>query len=103
MKTIVYDALSVGRENAVPLKQLAKQLGFRSVRDLQKQVEAERKAGAVILSDSQGAGYYLSDDPEELAKFTQRMERRAKNTLNAVRSAQLALDNLTGQQRIEGM
>lgn len=98
----VYDFLKFGRENAIPSKQLAAAMGFRSVRDLQKAVEAERSAGAVILCDSQGAGYYLSNDPVELRRFTQTLNSRAKNTIRAAESAQRALDAATGQERIAG-
>lgn len=93
----VQDALKYGRANAIPSKILADSLGFRSVRDLQKTVEAERAAGAVILCDSQGAGYYLSDDPEELRQFIRTLNARAANTLRAAESAQRALDAATGQ------
>ena len=62
MKFRVRDSLLYGRENAIPSKTLAQNLGFRSVRDLQKTVELERAAGAVILCDSQGAG---SGEPKQ--------------------------------------
>lgn len=102
METKVYDSLLYGRENAIPSKVLAATLGFQSVRDLQKQIERERAAGSVILSDSHGGGYYLSEDPVELRRFTQTLNARARNTIKAAESAQRALDAATGQQRIEG-
>lgn len=98
----VHDALRYGRANVIPSKALAESLGFRSVRELQKAVELERAAGAVILSDPCGGGYYLSEDPEELRRFTRTLNARAKNTLKAAESAQRALDAATGQERIEG-
>lgn len=98
----VYHSLRYGRENAIPSKTLADALGFRSVRELQKAVERERAAGAVILSDPCGGGDYLSDDPEELRRFTQTLNARAKNTMKAAESAQRALDAATGQERIAG-
>lgn len=98
----VYDFLRYGKENAIPTKTLAKALGFRSVRELQRAVEAERAAGAVILCDSHGAGYYLSNDPEELLSFARTLNARAKNTAKAAESAQRALDSVTGQVRVEG-
>ncbi|MBE6933570.1 MAG: hypothetical protein E7462_00720 [Ruminococcaceae bacterium] len=98
----VHDSLRYGRENAIPSKILAKALGFQSVRDLQKQIERERAAGAVILCDSHGAGYYLSDDPAELRRFTRTLNARAKNTLKAAESAQRALDDITGQETMAG-
>lgn len=98
----VRDSLRYGRENAIPSKALAEALGFRSVRDLQKAVERERAAGAVILSDPCGGGYYLSNDPDELRRFTQTLNSRAKNTAKAAESAQRALDAVTGQESITG-
>ena len=77
-------------------------MGLRSVRELQRQIERERAAGAVILCDSHGAGYYLSDDPTELRRFTRTLNARAKNTLKAAESAQRALDAASGQESIEG-
>lgn len=97
MRKSVYDALPYGRENAIPSKMLAQILGFRSVRDLQKAVERERAAGAVILSDTHGGGYYLSDSPDELRRFTRTLYARAQNTMKAAESAQRALDMATGQ------
>lgn len=102
MKFRVRDSLRYGRENAIPSKTLAEALEFRSVRELQKAVEAERAAGAVILCDSQGAGYYLSDDPVELQRFTRTLNARARNTIKAAESAQRALDAATGQECMEG-
>ena len=102
MKAIVYEQLTYGRENAVKSAELAKRLGFKTVRDLQKQIEAERAAGYVILSDSQGAGYYLSNDPAELRRFVNTLNARAANTIRASESAQRALDAATGQERIDG-
>lgn len=102
MRKCVYDALPYGREHAIPSKQLAQMLGFRSVRDLQKAVEAERAAGAVILSDTSGGGYYLSNDPAELQRFTRTLYARARNTMKAAESAQRALDAATGQMRMPG-
>ena len=102
MQMKVRDSLHYGRGNAIPSKVLAKALGYPSVRDLQKQIERERAAGAVILSDPCGGGYYLSNDPEELRRFTRTLNARAKNTIKAAKSAQMALDAATGQESIEG-
>lgn len=98
----VFNSLHYGKENAIPSKILARTLGFQSVRDLQKQIERERAAGAVILSDPCSGGYYLSNDPHELLRFTRTLNARAKNTLRAAESAQRALEAATGQVRING-
>ena len=102
MKLKVRDALPFGRENAIPAKVLADALGIPTTRVLRKQIERERAAGAVILSDCHRGGYYLSDDPEELRRFTRTLMARAKNTAKAAQSAQIALDAATGQERMEG-
>ena len=101
MRFRVRDSLRYGKEAAIASKPLAEALGFRSVRDLQKQIEKERSAGAVILSDP-GGGYYLSNNPAELLRFTRTLEARARNTIKAAESAHRALDAATGQESIEG-
>ena len=98
----VRDSLHFGRDNAISSRDLAEALGFQTVRDLQKQIERERAAGAVILSDCHGGGYYLSDDPVELLRFTRTLNARARNTIKAAQSAQRALDAAAGQEVIGG-
>ena len=102
MKAKVFPSLAYGRNNAIKCQTLAQLLGYKTVRELQKQVEAERAAGYVILCDPQGAGYYLSDDPAELEQFVRTLKARASNTIKAARSAQIALDAATGQESIAG-
>lgn len=98
----VRDSLHFGRDNAIPSRDLAEALGFQTVRDLQKAIERERASGAVILSDCHGGGYYLSDDPVELLRFTRTLNDRARNTIKAAQSAQRALDAATGQEVMGG-
>lgn len=102
VKMKVQNSLRYGRENAISSKALAEALGFRTVRDLQKEIERERATGAVILSDPCGGGYYLSNDPEELRRFTRTLNARARNTIKAAQSAQKALDAAIGQESMEG-
>ena len=102
MKAIVYDALREGRQNAIPADELMKILGYRSKRDLQKEIERERNLGFVILTDFSGGGYFRSNDIDDLKKFTQTMSAKAKNMLKALESAERALDEATGQERMEG-
>lgn len=102
MKMKVCDSLPFGRENVIPAKALVEALSFPSDRDLRKQIERERTADAVILSDCHRGRYYLSNDPEELRRFTRTMNARAKNIAKAAKSAQEALDAATGQEKMEG-
>ena len=101
MKMKVQSVLLYGKESAIPSKDLVELLGFGDTRHLQKQIERERAAGAVILSDSQGGGYYLSNDPNELRRFIRTLYARARNTMKAAKSAEMALDAATGQESIE--
>lgn len=102
MRFLVRDSLRYGKAAAIASKPLAEALGFQSVRELQKQIERERSAGAVILSDPCGCGYYLSNDPAELLRFTRTLNARARNTIKAAQSAQMALDAAIGQESIVG-
>ena len=101
MEMKVYDYLHYGKDQAIRTKDLAMALGFKSVRDLQKQIERERAAGYVIISDPCGGGYYLTEDPTELARFARTLNAGAMNTIKAAQSAQMALDAATGQERME--
>ena len=52
----IYEHLLPGKENALTPEYLATKYHFSSVRMLQKQIEAERKAGKVILSSTTPPG-----------------------------------------------
>ena len=71
----VADLLHPGAENAVPRRDLMALTGL-SDRELRRQIEAERRLGVPILSDNQH-GYWLSDSPAEIKRFSRSMRRRA--------------------------
>lgn len=98
----IFDILPIGRERAISSEALAAVTGCKSVRELQKRIERERLAGAVILSDTHSGGYYRSNDPAELRRFVRTLNARARNTLRAAESAQMALNAVTGQECMEG-
>ena len=102
MKAIVYDTLPYGRNNAIPWRDLANRLGYRSKRELQKQIEAERRAGFVILTDFTGRGDFRSEDPEDLKRFIRTMKSKARNTRIAIISAERELNKATGQTAFDG-
>ena len=97
----IYDILPVGRENAIPGKQLAELTGHSSTRTLQTSIQKEREAGALILSC--GDGYFRSDDPTEIKQFVRTLQNRAANTYAAASGAERALDELTGQLTLNDM
>ena len=102
MKAIVYDTLPYGRNNAIPWRDLALRLGFKTKRELQKQIESERKCGYVILTDFTGKGYFRSEEPDDLKRFIRTMEAKARNTRNAIISAERELNKATGQTAFDG-
>ena len=93
-----------GEGNAIPTRELMALAGYGTVRQLQKQIEAERAAGALILSSSTG-GYYLPADGEdgraEIIRYERTLRRRAVNTLRPLKTARRALRVIGGQTRIE--
>lgn len=85
---VVQEVLQSGKDNAISSEALADRLGFDSVRSLQKEIERERKAGAVILSTCEnGGGYFLPECNREVKQFIRTLENRASNTLAALESA----------------
>lgn len=97
---VIADLLPVGEENAISTKELVRLAGCSSVRELQRYIAEERKAGAVICSSSTG-GYFRPANRAELAKFCKTLENRALNTLVALRSVRCAMRVPEGQQLIE--
>lgn len=98
----VFERLPQGEDNAIKAKDLARQCGFKSARDLQHAIALEREAGALILSTCRhGGGYYRPSDGvagrQEVAAFMRTLRARAINTLRAIRAAREALERLDGQ------
>ena len=74
---------------------------FSSVRMLQKQIEAERRSGKVILSSTTPpGGYYLpaAGDTMEIRKFIRTLENCGENTLRVLDSARELLEELEGDK-----
>lgn len=71
----IADLLSHGAENGQTITDLERLTGCRS-REIRKQIELERRGGALIISDNRN-GYYLTDDPAEAQRFAQSMRHRA--------------------------
>lgn len=105
---IIEKTLLPGAENAIPAPELKKLLGAHSTRFIARLVEDERSAGAVILStpDHRCPGYFLPDAGEkgqrETAEFVRSMVGRAAKILRSARPARAALENVEGQQQMDG-
>lgn len=94
----VFERLPQGEDNAIKAKDLARQCGFKSARDLQHAIALEREAGALILSTCRhGGGYYRPSDGvagrQEVAAFMRTLRARAIT----IRAAREALERLDGQ------
>lgn len=104
MQAKVADLLPRGAENAIPTRELMKLAGFRTARQLQKEIERERAAGALILSASTG-GYYLpsvgTTGRAEILRYERTLHARAVNTLRTLKTARRALRTLDGQLEME--
>lgn len=98
----VFERLPQGEDNAIKAKDLARQCGFKSARDLQHAIALEREAGALILSTCRhGGGYYRPSDGEagkrEINSFVATLASRAINTLRAIKAARRELKTIDGQ------
>ena len=71
----IADLLGHGQSAAVPLRNL-KELAGLPGREVRRMIEAERRAGALIISDNRH-GYFLADTQEEVNQFVKSMLRRS--------------------------
>lgn len=76
--------LLYGAENGQTLKDLVRLTQWPE-RAIRKEIEAERRAGALIISDNK-SGYYLTDDPAEAQRFARSMQHRAREILRTARA-----------------
>ena len=98
---MIEQLLLPGADNAVTTAQLLAATRFRHVADLQRQIERERAAGALILSTcARGGGYYLPASRDEILRFERTLRRRALSTLRTLRAARRVLREVPGQTQI---
>lgn len=86
----VADLLSCGAENGITLRHLAWLTNLPG-REVRRQIERERRAGALIISDNQH-GYFLADDPAEAQRFARSMRHRAREILRTAQAIEGAAD-----------
>lgn len=80
--------LLYGTENGQTISDLERLTGQRS-REIRKQIEQERRAGALIISDNKN-GYFLTDDPAEAQRFTRSMLHRSWEIARTARAIEKA-------------
>lgn len=84
----IENLLLYGPENGQTLQDLVHITQWPE-RAIRKEIEAERRACALIISDNQH-GYFLTDDPAEAQRFARSMHHRAaqiRQTATAVEKA----------------
>lgn len=96
----IFELLHVGAENALTLRELV-QLTGEDERSIRRRIQAERKAGKLILSDNQN-GYFLPENPADVQRFVCSMSRRAAEIAGIARAAEAALADMAGQEHMEG-
>lgn len=96
----VFNLLHVGAENALTLRELV-QLTGEDERSIRRRIQAERKAGKLILSDNQN-GYFLPENPADVQRFARSMSRRAAEIAGIARAAEAALADMARRERIAG-
>ena len=62
---------------------------FRSGWKVRRQIERERRAGELIVSNNRD-GYYLTDDPAEAQRFARSMRGRASEIVKTARAIEEA-------------
>lgn len=90
----IFELLHVGAENALTLRELV-QLTGEDERSIRRRIQAERKAGKLILSDNQN-GYFLPENPADVQRFARSMSRRAAEIAGIARAAEAALADMAG-------
>lgn len=89
-----------GCENGLHLSELVQITGWTE-REVRRQIQFERKAGHLILSDCEH-GYFLPGEISEVRRFIRSMSRRSSEIAAISRAAEDALVKLTGQEQVVG-
>ena len=99
----VSDILPRGAANAVDGQTLAAAMGFKSVCELSKQVERERRAGQPICASVSGEcrGYFMGD-PNELWLYLRSLDCRLREVRRTRDACENTLRRMTGQEVLKG-
>ena len=96
----ISDLLQTGAENGTMLRELVAMTGMDE-RSVRLQIQRERKAGRLILSDNR-SGYFLPENPVDVQRFARSMSRRAAEIAGIARAAENALADMIGQTTVVG-
>lgn len=95
------DLIPQGRENAIAKADLSRITGLQD-RALRRAVANERRAGKIILSSCDGAGYFQPTSERDVLRFIRSMRHRAKETAAIADAVEDALMSEAGQSTFKG-
>lgn len=99
-KILIFDLLHEGSENGMTLTELV-QLTGEDERTIRRRIQAERKAGKLILADCKN-GYFLPTSTLDIQRFIRSMSRRSREIAAISHAAEDALLKMTGQETLRG-
>lgn len=99
-KFLISDLLHEGAEKGTTLAELV-QLTGEDERSIRRRIQAERKAGKLILADCKN-GYFLPTSTLDIQRFIRSMSRRSREIAEISHSAEDALLKMTGQETLRG-
>ena len=97
-KILIFDLLHEGSENGMTLTELV-QLTGEDERSIRRRIQAERKAGKLILADCKN-GYFLPTSTLDIQRFIRSMSRRSREIAAISHAAEDALLKMTGQETL---
>ena len=99
-KFLITDLLHEGAEKGTTLAELV-QLTGEDERSICRRIQAERKAGKLILADCKN-GYFLPTSTLDIQRFISSMSRRSREIAAISHAAEDALLKMTGQETLWG-
>ena len=99
-KFLISDLLHEGAEKGTTLAELV-QLTGEDERSIRRRIQAERKAGKLILADCK-SGYFLPTSMLDIQRFISSMSRRSREIAAISHAAEDALLKMTGQETLRG-
>ena len=99
-KILIFDLLHEGSKNGMTLTELV-QLTGEDERTIRRRIQAERKAGKLILADCKN-GYFLPTSTLDIQRFIRSMSRRSREIAAISHAAEDALLKMTGQETLRG-
>lgn len=90
---MIIDYIPTGSLNAITAKELQLKAGYKSTREVTKEIHKLRSSGVVICSQTdEPAGYFLPENKYDVAMFCNQMRSRVMNIGKAVESAEKLLE-----------